>query len=387
MKKTILITSLLAASVSAFAADGFIIKGNIPGMPSGTAVSLYSHDGDKTLIAETSVSGDSFTLSGSVESPTICEIRFEVPDSENVQKAIGLMVENVEISVSAPDFSKVAPGFYVGTEGLEMERGVTVKGGRAQDEYAEFNEALYPYEFSVKDAHYKLYWTEEGKKEGPVQDGYAKAYSEALRARNKATDEFVMSHPTYSICGKLIGEMLRTPFSYSESELDEIAKAVSGMWDKARLAKVNEAVGKSREYPRLTRYTDFVALDADGAERKLSSLLEDGKYTLVDFWASWCGPCRAAIPHVKELHQKYADRLNVVSVSLDSDEKPWRKAMEKEQMAWKQLWADKDRVKGVTEPYQVKGIPFLMVLDPEGKIAFAGHGPDDLSEFLVKTLE
>lgn len=99
-----------------------------------------------------------------------------------------------------------------------------------------------------------------------------------------------------------------------------------------------------------------------------------------------CGPCRAAIPHVKELYNKYKDKLNVLSVSLDSDEKPWRKAMEKEQMEWKQLWADKERVNGVKDHYQIKGIPFLLVIDPSGKIAFAGHGPDELSDFLSKNL-
>lgn len=386
MKKIFLIYTMLCGSLSAFSAEGFTIKGNIPGIPTGTSIGLYVHEGKKYKIAETTANGNEFILTGSVESPSMCEIRFEVPDSEEIGKAIDLMVENVEISVAAPDFSKVAPGFYTGTSGLELEKNITVKGGKAQEEYSEYKAAMYPYDYAVKDAHYNLYWTEEGKNGGEIADKYAKVYSDAMVAQNNAQMEFFKSHPSYSISGSLLTGMLRTPFAYTNDELDEFANSVSGMWDKARLTKVNEAIEWSRKYLRLAEYTDFAVLNTEGNEEKLSDLIDGSKYTLIDFWASWCGPCRAAIPHVKELHEKYGDKMNVLSVSLDSTEKPWRKAMEKEQMAWKQLWADKERVKGVTEPYQITGIPFLLVLDPQGRIAFAGHGPDELSDFLSKNL-
>lgn len=386
MKKIIFIAALWTGTVSAFAADGFTIKGNIPGLPAGTSIGLFAQEGKNNKIAETTANGNEFILTGSVESPSMCEIRFEVPDSDDLLKAIELMVENVEISVSAPEFNKLAPNFYTGTGGLELEKKVTVKGGKAQEEYSEYKAAMYPYDYAVKDAHYNLYWTEEGKNGGEIADKYAKAYSDAMVAQNNAQMDFFRTHPSYSISGSLLTGMLRTSFAYTNDELDEFANAVSGMWDKARLAKVNKAIEWSRKYPRLAEYTDFVVLNTDGNEEKLSDLIDGSKYTLIDFWASWCGPCRAAIPHVKELHEKYGDKMNVLSVSLDSTEKPWRKAMEKEQMEWKQLWADKERVKGVTEPYQITGIPFLLVLDPQGRIAFAGHGPDELSDFLSKNL-
>ena len=59
--------------------------------------------------------------------------------------------------------------------------------------------------------------------------------------------------------------------------------------------------------------------------------------------------------------------------------------MEQENMEWAQLWADKDRVKGATESYAVSSIPFMMVIDPQGKIVFGGHDPNNLTEFLEKT--
>lgn len=387
MRNTILISAFLSCCISAGAADGFTLKGSIPGMPAGTTISLVKqYLGGQDQIAEVTASGNEFVITGSVSAPTLCEIRLDAP-GEEMGKAISLMVENTDISVSAPGYDSLPPSFYVGTEGLEQEKNIIVTGGQAQKEYKEYKDALYPYNFAKNKAHFDLYWSDEREtRDSAAEKKVADEFSKANVAFGNANMEFIKAHPGYSISGLLLTQMLAEPFAFTPAELDGFAASVSGMWDKARLEGVNKAIENSRKFTKLDNYTDFAALDTEGNEQKLSSLLENNKYTLIDFWASWCGPCRVAIPHVKELHQKYSDKLNVISVSLDSDEKPWRKAMEKEQMEWKQLWADKERVNGVRDPYQIKGIPFLLVIDPSGKIAFAGHGSDELSDFLSKNL-
>lgn len=102
-----------------------------------------------------------------------------------------------------------------------------------------------------------------------------------------------------------------------------------------------------------------------------------GKYLLVDFWASWCGPCRQAIPKVMELHEQYkAKGLEVVSISIDTDKKAWEKAMADEKMPWEQLLSnDKDKTMAL---YQFSGIPTLYLIDREGKIVtkFTGYSPE-----------
>lgn len=102
-----------------------------------------------------------------------------------------------------------------------------------------------------------------------------------------------------------------------------------------------------------------------------------GKYLLVDFWASWCGPCRQAIPHVKALSEQYkAKGLEVVSISIDTDKGKWQKAMEEEKMPWEQLLSDdKDKTMAL---YQFSGIPTLYLIDREGKIVtkFTGYSPE-----------
>jgi thiol-disulfide isomerase/thioredoxin len=111
----------------------------------------------------------------------------------------------------------------------------------------------------------------------------------------------------------------------------------------------------------------------------------NGKYLLIDFWASWCGPCRAAIPKVKELYSEYKDKgFDVLSVSIDDDKGAWRKAMKDENMPWEQLLSpDKDKT---MKQFQFSGIPTMYLIDPAGNIikSFTGYSPE--SEKEIKTI-
>ncbi|HWJ30444.1 MAG TPA: TlpA disulfide reductase family protein, partial [Flavisolibacter sp.] len=101
-----------------------------------------------------------------------------------------------------------------------------------------------------------------------------------------------------------------------------------------------------------------------------------GKYLLIDFWASWCGPCRAAVPKVKELYSKYKEKgFEVVSISIDDNKKAWQKAMDEEKMPWQQ-WLSPDKNKTM-QKFLFSGIPTIYIVDREGKIvsSYTGFTP------------
>lgn len=111
-----------------------------------------------------------------------------------------------------------------------------------------------------------------------------------------------------------------------------------------------------------------------------------GKYLLIDFWASWCGPCLKSIPELKEIYSKYSDKdFEILSVSIDGKDADWKKALKEQNMPWKQVGAPNSG-KDVMDMYQFRGIPHLVLLDKDGKIISRNVSMDSLEEFLGEVM-
>ena len=130
----------------------------------------------------------------------------------------------------------------------------------------------------------------------------------------------------------------------------------------------------------------FELLTANGKPINLSEV--KGKVVLVDFWASWCMPCRAAIPHLKELYQKYRTKgFEVVSISIDQNNASWKNAMNKEAMPWQQgidkYEAGKD-ASVMMNALGIRSVPFAIVLDAAGHVVLINPSAAEINEQLKK---
>ena len=111
---------------------------------------------------------------------------------------------------------------------------------------------------------------------------------------------------------------------------------------------------------------EFTFLNEKGKTVSINKL--KGKIIVLDFWASWCGPCRREIPNMKKYYDEYKTKgVQFLSVSIDAKKDDWTKALKEEQMLWMQGWTP-DSGKSVLKTYQFDGIPFIILIDKEGKI-------------------
>jgi thiol-disulfide isomerase/thioredoxin len=113
---------------------------------------------------------------------------------------------------------------------------------------------------------------------------------------------------------------------------------------------------------------DFDLLTSDGGRVTLHS--QRGKCVLLDFWATWCGPCIREIPYLKEVHDAFgrSPRLVLVGVNIDEKEDTWRKAVAAHKLEWTQGYAGPPKEGGVTSKYAVDGYPAIFLINPEGRI-------------------
>lgn len=131
---------------------------------------------------------------------------------------------------------------------------------------------------------------------------------------------------------------------------------------------------------------DFTMNDTEGKPFSLSSL--KGKYVLIDFWASWCGPCRQENPNVVAAYNKYKNKnFTVLGVSLDEDKAAWLAAIKKDNLTWKHVSDLKGWVTKVTSLYNFDAIPFNVLIDPTGKVIANNLREDVLLNTLAETLK
>jgi peroxiredoxin len=219
---------------------------------------------------------------------------------------------------------------------------------------------------------------------GFYSDSLAKAWDKQLAEIAQGIGPFVQKHPNTAVSAFLLSTVW--PLYNNVQQMDGWLALLGPNAKESIFAKsLDEQMGNERTLGYGQVAPDFIQADPDGKQVSLKDFR--GKYVLVDFWASWCGPCRQENPNVVQAFQKYKSKnFTVIGVSLDRDKPRWLQAISDDQLTWPHVSDLKFWQNEVAKLYKVSSIPQNYLLDPEGRIIGKNLRGAALDEFLEKTL-
>jgi len=308
---------------------------------------------DKKNVTDSSlIKNGAFSFKGKIDEPVKARLIIDHTGKglirSNMQDLKEIYLEQGAVAVNTPDSMYKA----------------TIKGGIVNTEAAKYNETV----ATIAAKFEALFKNNQSDMTKEQQQAIEKKYDEFKNEWNLTSKKFISENPDSYISLDVLKSN-----SGSVPDLNEIEPIFNSLSARIRQSKAGKEYAATIEKLRSTAIgataPDFEQSTPDGKPVKLSDF--KGKYVLLDFWASWCSPCRAENPNVVKAYNQYNEKgFTVLGVSLDNEKakEAWIKAIEKDGLKWTNVSDLKGWQNAVAELYSVQAVPQNFLIDPQGKI-------------------
>lgn len=351
MKKILTLAAAAALLASCGNKNGYVIEGTIEGLDG----MVYLLDEERNPIDSATVENGTFRLTGTADKPSIMTL-CDAPD-ETATFYAGLFIE---------------PGTITVADDAENPMRKRVTGTPANDA----NAALTAASAALIDEVRNPETTDERRA------AIEKEYEELIRSTYEA-------NITNYFGALILAQQLSYELSGQEL-LDEIARFSPELQQTGILTELKQSAEQKAKTDIGQPYIDFEQPDADGKNISLKSVVENpaNKYVLLDFWASWCGPCMGEVPHLKKTYDEFHKKgFEIFGVSLDRDRDKWLDAVKQNNMNWIHVSSLDAFGNAAAEAYAVQAIPTNLLIDAEGKIVAKNLRGEELYEKIAELLK
>lgn len=362
--KKFLFLSLAAVLLVACKPDkGYIIKGIVKDASFNDKM-VYVQTADSALdIDSATIANGAFELRGAVDSA---------------------VVRYIVIGKDVDDKSNIIPVLLEPGSKLEItfDSIMTVKGNQVNEAYTEVRKKA-----NVLRDKMNVITTrhQEASTKGTLNDSIEESLSNEMDGLVK--DYIALQYDfNKNNMKNPLGEhiFLNNYYNYEAAQQRElIGLANEKFKSNPEVKKVIEKLDNLEKVSEGKKFADFTLKTPEGNDVKLSDYAGKGKYVLIDFWASWCGPCRNELPKVVKLYNKYKSKgFEIVGVSLDKNKTDWEKGIKDLKITWPQMSDLKAWDSAVVPMYGIQGIPYTVLLDKDGTIIANNlHGKDLENKF------
>jgi len=363
------IFALIMAAAVFFSCSGpgtkdynFAVNGTIEGDYSGKAFLYKRESGEWIALDSVQVENNAFRFEGNIDLPEVYYISIE---GQNRFASFFAEQSEITFAASTADFGKPV-----------------ITGSVAQAEYDAYNAEVAVYEDQL------------GEIWGRIKAARDEENTEVVAQEEAAYDEvdaqmkdFILDNAMEKNASVVAAyTVLRNAYYYDETDLEPVVNNFDPSIDSSiYVVKLAERVSILKSVAVGQPAVDFSMEDPEGNPVQLSSLY--GKYLLVDFWASWCGPCRMENPNVVAAYKDFSEKgFDILGVSFDKSKDKWLEAVEADELTWHHVSDLKGWGNEAGKLYAVNSIPANILLDPEGTIIAKNLRGEDLRAKLAEVL-
>lgn len=255
---------------------------------------------------------------------------------------------------------------------------LNIKGSRVQDEYEAYLKTLN--DLDLQQSELFKNWEKGSKDEQKALEAKVATLNKEKKER---ANRYIAAHPKSAVSLYLVSDRAVM------GDYSDVIKIYDQLSDQLKLSaggkRVTERLVVLKRSDIGQPMLDFTQNNQEGKAIRFADF--KGKYVLIDFWASWCGPCRAENPNVLKAYNQYKDKnFTVIGISLDDKVEKWTKAIKEDQMPWTQVSDLKGFENEIADYYGIRAIPCTFLLNPEGKIIATYLRGDALNEKLAELL-
>lgn len=364
MKKLtyVLAATLLAACNSGN--NGYTITGTVEGANDGDMVYLQGVEGRQLVKLDSAViKNGTFTFTGKQDTAVNRYLTYK--NNEDNGMAMDFFLENGKIAIQLTKDNDAATGTPNNDAYQEIRTQLNSLMKQMETLYSTLSDTTLTDE--QREAKGKEIEGLQEKMIGVAKDGIAK-----------------------NITNPVGIHLLKQNYYYMDvNELDPLMPQIPAMYDQdERIVQIKANVKQMKATAVGQKFTDFEMQTPEGEKVKLSDYVGKGKVVLVDFWASWCGPCRREMPNLVDLYAKYKNKnFEIVGVSLDQSGEAWKNAIKQLNISWPQMSDLKYWDCEGAKLYAVSSIPHTVLIDKDGTILARGLAGEALQEKLAEVIK